>query len=155
MPSHDEEEQLKIVTFNSEEGFAECTAQFIGGFCHIFPFVVFRDTQDNQGADTKVVCAEIGGVVGEVSAVLVPGDLWGGTATNRTAHPALAPGCHHMRLQWDEESGGLLVINTPVLLRFDLEFNCKRATKNKDGQTHGEMMPHSNRIRVYRAGFQS
>lgn len=126
MLPHDEEEQLKIVTFNSEEGSAERTAQFIGGFCHIFPFVVFRDTQDNQGANPKVVCAEIGGVVGEVSVVLVPGDLWGGNAPDRTAHPALAPGRHHVRLQRDEESGGLLVINTPVFLRFDLKFNCKK-----------------------------
>jgi len=119
-------EALKIVTFNSEEGFAKCTAQFIGGFCHVFSFIMFCDTWDDQGADTKTVCAKIRRIIGEVSAVLVPRDLWRWMASNRTAHTALAPSSHHMRLQRDEESRGHVLVNSPVFLWFDLKFSCKK-----------------------------
>lgn len=101
-------------------------AQFVGGFYHIFSFILLRDTQDDQGADSKVVRAKIGGIIGEVSTVLVPPDLWKRMASNRTAHVALAASGHHMRLQWDEEPRGLLLINSFVLLGFDVKLDCKR-----------------------------
>lgn len=125
--SHDERrEALKTVTFNGEESFGECTARVIGSFYHIFPFVKFGDTQDDQGADTEVVCAEVGRIIGEISIVLVPRDLWRRMSSNCAAHVALAPSNHHMRLQRDEESRGLVVIHSPVFLWFDLKCSCKR-----------------------------
>lgn len=143
LTSHDEgREALKTDTFNSEEGFAERTAWFIGGFYHIFSFIMFCDTQDNQGADTKVVCAKIGRIIGEVSTVLIPCDLWRWMASNRTAHMALTPSSHHMRLQWDKESGRLVLIHSPVFMWFDLKFSCK---KTSNIQTHTQILLHSNR----------
>lgn len=131
-----------VVTFNSEEGFAERTARFVRGFYHIFSFILFRDTQDDQGADSKVVRAKIGGIIGEVSTVLVPPDLWSWMASNRTAHVALAAGGHHMRLQWDKEPRGLVLINSLVLLGFDVKLGCKR---NKQHKNTAQILLHSKR----------
>lgn len=128
---------LKIVTFNSEKGSAEHTAQFIGGFNHVFSFISFWDPLDHQGADTKVICAKIGRITGEVSTVLIPSDLWRWMACNGTAHTALTPSSHHMRLQRDEESRGLVLINSSVFLWSDMNFSWlkKKKTTQSNIQT--------------------
>lgn len=110
-------------------------AQIIGGFNHVVTFISLGSTEDHQGADTKVVCAKVGRIVGEVSAIFVPRDFGGWVASNRTAHAALGASDHHVRLQGDKESWRLVLIYSLVPLWSDL--NVSWWKKEKSLVQHG------------------
>lgn len=114
------------VTFDGEEGFAEGTTHFIAGFHHVLPLILFGDPQHHQGADSKVVCAEVVGISGEVSAVLVPCDFWWGVASNGAAHATLAACHHHVGFKWHQKPRRLVLVNSPVFLWFHSKFSCEK-----------------------------